>query len=389
MPSDSTQARGPNTRAGAPGEVLRILVIDESPRDRALIAESLRNGLPESEVAEIQDPAELSAALERADFDVVLADHRPSWIDAFLVLGKARERHPDLPVILCTATGSEELAVAAMKAGFDDYVLKHPHHFPRLVSAIRSALADAERRCVEREAETRYRTLFEGVPVGLYRSTPTGQVLDANPALLRMLGYPSREILMASNLCSLYVDHKAHDRMRRHLDKEGEVKDLEISWKCYGGQLIWVRENIRAVRDQRGRLLGYEGLVEDITERRARARSSRSPTSSARRSSPERAKASSSTTARCAASSGTATWKSSRGSPPRGPWAAAPSTCRPPCAAPDSSSCRRPWKDRSCPRATSSSRSRRPAAPAGSSAPTARTATPPATSSGSSVSSAA
>ena len=68
-----------------------------------------------------------------------------------------------------------------MKAGFDDYVLKHPHHFPRLVSAIRSALEDATRRRIAREAETRYRTLFEGVPVGLYRvdahrarsSTPT------------------------------------------------------------------------------------------------------------------------------------------------------------------------------------------------------------------------
>ncbi len=272
MASDSTPARGPNTRAGAPGEVLRILVIDESPRDRALIAESIRNGLPGSEVVEVQDPAALSSALERGDLDVVLADHRPSWVDAFLVLGKVRERHPDLPVILCTATGSEELAVAAMKAGFSDYVLKHPHHFPRLVSAIRSALADATRRRIEREAETRYRTLFEGVPVGLYRCTPTGQVLDANPALLRMLGYPSREILMAANLCSLYVEHGAHDRMRRLLDKEGEVQDLEVSWKRYGGQLIWVRENIHAVRDPRGRLLGYEGLVEDITEsRRARA----------------------------------------------------------------------------------------------------------------------
>ena len=272
MASDSTPARGPNTRAGAPGGILRILVIDESPRDRALIAESLREGLPGSRVAELLDPGELPAALESADFDVILLDHRPSWIDAFVVLGKVRERHPDLPVILCTATGSEELAVAAMKAGFDDYVLKHPHHFPRLTSAIRSALAEAARRRIEREAETRYRTLFEGVPVGLYRSTPSGQVLDANPALLRMLGYPSREILMAANLCGLYVDHEAHDRMRRQLDKDGEVRDLEVCWKRYGGQLIWVRENIRAIRDPQGRLLGYEGLVEDITEsRRARA----------------------------------------------------------------------------------------------------------------------
>ncbi len=271
MPSDSTPARGPTSRDGTAGEVLRILVLDENARDRALIAESLRNGLPGCDVVEALDPAALPELLDRGAFDLIVADHRPSWVDAFVVLGRVRERHPDLPVILCTATGSEELAVAAMKAGFADYVLKHPHHFSRLASAIRAALEDAARRRIGRESETRYRTLFEGVPVGLYRSTPTGQVLDANPALVRMLGYPSRESLMAANLCGLYVDHRAHDAMRRNLEREGTVQDLEVCWRRYAGQLIWVRENIRAIRDPKGRLLHYEGLVEDITEsRRAR-----------------------------------------------------------------------------------------------------------------------
>src|SRR5262252_6658587 len=151
MASESTASFGPGSHSGAAGQELRVLVIDENPRDRG-------------------------------------------WIVAFEVLCQVRASdHPDVPVILCTGGGSEELAVAAMKAGFDDYVLKHPHHFPRLVSAIRSALEDAARRRVGRESELRYQKLFEGVPVGLYRSTPTGQVLDANPALVRMLGFPSRE----------------------------------------------------------------------------------------------------------------------------------------------------------------------------------------------------
>ena len=272
MPSDPSPARAPGSRAGAAGEVLRILVIDESPRDRSSIAGALREGFAGCEVLEVTEPAGLPELLERGEFDVVLADHRPGWVDAFGVLGKVRERRPDAPVLLCTGTGSEELAVAAMKAGFADYVLKHPHHFPRLVSAIRSALEEEMRRRIGREAETRYQKLFEGVPVGLYRCTPTGQVLDANPALLRMLGYPSREALMAASLCSLYLEHGAHDQVRRQLDAAGEVRDLEVCWRRYAGQLIWVRESIRAIRDPKGRLLHYEGLVEDITEsRRARA----------------------------------------------------------------------------------------------------------------------
>ena len=110
---------------------------------------------------------------------------------------------------VCTGAGSEELAVAAMKAGFDDYVLKHPHHFPRLVSAVRSALEESARRRVAREAETRYRTLFEGVPVGLFRATLSGQILDANPALIRLLGFPSRESLMAVNLRDIHANPKS------------------------------------------------------------------------------------------------------------------------------------------------------------------------------------
>jgi PAS domain S-box-containing protein len=248
--------------------MLRILVVDENARDRELIRASLRSALGNIEVLEITDPAEAEQTVSAGRFDVVLADHRPSWIDAFHLRERVRQLHPYLPVILCTGTGSEELAVAAMKAGFDDYVLKHPHHFPRLPSAIRAALEEATRRRIAHEAETRYRTLFEGVPVGLYRATLSGQILDANPALLRLLGFPSRESLMAVNLRDIYVDSKSRRGFLERLEREGEVHDLELSWKRYGGQIITVRKSARPVRDPSGRLLHYEASVEDITERR-------------------------------------------------------------------------------------------------------------------------
>ncbi len=268
MASDSTAPFGPGSQAGSRGEALRVLVVDQNPRDRDSIVESLGSGLPGCETIVVGDPGELPAILERGAFDVILADHRPGWVDAFVVLGTVRDRHPDVPVLLCTGTGSEELAVAAMKAGFDDYVLKHPHHFPRLTSAIRSALEGAARRRIAREAETRYQTLFEGVPVGLYRATLAGQILDANPALLRLLGFPSRESLMAVNLRDLYAEPRSRRAFLGRLEKEGEVRDLELPWRRYGGQIITVRKSARPVRDPHGRLLHYEGAVEDITERR-------------------------------------------------------------------------------------------------------------------------
>ncbi len=268
MFSDSTAGGAATPRSGSSGEALRLLVVDENPRDRALIVESLRAGFPGCRLVEVEDPSSIPPLIDAAAFDVIVTDHRPSWIDAFHLLGWIREKSLDVPVLLCTGTGSEELAVAAMKAGFDDYVLKHPHHFPRLVPAIRSALEEATRRRIAREAESRYRTLFEGVPVGLYRATLSGQVLDANPALLQLLGFPSRESLMAMNMRDVYVDPKARRQFLDRLERAGEVHDMELQWKRYGGQIITVRKGARPVRDPSGRLLHYEGVVEDITERK-------------------------------------------------------------------------------------------------------------------------
>ena len=266
MPSDSLAGRGTSFSGDLSGEALRVLVVDESERDRETLRDALASGLPGCRILLVVDPAELPRRLEANGYDLVVTEHRPGWVDAFELLAAARRRDPDLPVVLCTKAGSEELAVAAMKAGFDDYVLKHPHHFSRLVSAVRSAMDESARRRVAREAETRYRTLFEGVPVGLFRATLSGQILDANPALIRLLGFPSRESLMAVNLREIHADPKSRRAFLERLEREGEVHDLELEWKRYGGQIITVREDARPVRDPSGRLLHYEGVVEDITE---------------------------------------------------------------------------------------------------------------------------
>ena len=266
MPSDPVAGRGPSLAGSRAGEALRILVVDESTRDREMLRDALTAGLPACRITLLAEPSELPRCLDVTGCDVVVTDHRPGWVDAFELLAAVRQRDPDLPVVFCTGAGSEELAVAAMKAGFGDYVLKHPHHFPRLVSAVRSALEESARRHIAREAETRYRTLFEGVPVGLFRATLSGQILDANPALIRLLGFPSRESLMAVNLRDVHADAKSRRLFLERLEREGEVQDVDIEWKRYGGQIITVRQSARPIRDASGRLLHYEGVVEDITE---------------------------------------------------------------------------------------------------------------------------
>jgi len=119
-----------------------------------------------------------------------------------------------------------------------------------------------------RESEVRYRSLFDRVPVGLYRTTPAGQVVDVNPTLVQILGYPDRESLLVVNTADNYVDIEDRQRWQTLMEYEDIVNDFETQWRQQDGTAIWVRESTRTVRDAGGRVLYYEGTAADVTERR-------------------------------------------------------------------------------------------------------------------------
>ncbi len=119
-----------------------------------------------------------------------------------------------------------------------------------------------------REGEERYRAMFEGVPVGLYRTTSAGQFLDANPALVQTLGYPTREALLVANANDLYATPDDQARWNALMEREGYARDFEIQVRRYDGTTIWLSNTARAVKDTQGQALYYEGSLEDITERK-------------------------------------------------------------------------------------------------------------------------
>jgi PAS domain S-box-containing protein len=247
---------------------LRILFIEDDPDDRLLVIEELRREFSELEVTVITDAPSWAQALEASDFDLVITDYALGWTDGLTILKTVKARWPNRPVIMFTGTGSEEIAVEAMKAGLDDYILKSFQRSARLPAAVRSALKRVQDRRVMREAQNRYLSLFDGVPVGLYRSTPQGQFLIANPALAQMLGYPDRESFLMASAADLYVDPEVRQEWQALLEQEGTVHDFEERFRRYDGTVIWVRDTARAVRDAAGQVQYYEGSLEDITDRK-------------------------------------------------------------------------------------------------------------------------
>ncbi len=120
-----------------------------------------------------------------------------------------------------------------------------------------------------RESEERFRSLYENATIGIYRTTPDGRILMANPALVEMLGYSSFEELASRNLAEEgFEPEYPRSAFQEEIERKGEVRGLESAWRRRDGTVIYVRESARAIRDEKGRTVYYEGTVEDITERK-------------------------------------------------------------------------------------------------------------------------
>ncbi|MGC1684141.1 MAG: PAS domain S-box protein [Candidatus Acidiferrales bacterium] len=131
-----------------------------------------------------------------------------------------------------------------------------------------------ERKSAERAqrlAEERLRSLFEHAIEGIFQTTAEGRYLSANPALARLFGYTSPAEMMGSieNIGSqLYADPSRREEFKRIMEEQDHVEGFEYELIRRDGKRVWINENAHAVRDEQGKLLYYEGTVEDITERK-------------------------------------------------------------------------------------------------------------------------
>ncbi|MEO6569703.1 MAG: response regulator [Opitutaceae bacterium] len=117
----------------------------------------------------------------------------------------------------------------------------------------------------------RYASIVQNAVEGIFQSTPEGHYLLVNPALAKLYGYESADDLIAGVQDishSLYVDPAAHAEFKRLMAKNGEVRGLEYRVRRKDGSIIWISEHARAVNDEDGKLLYYEGFVQDITTRK-------------------------------------------------------------------------------------------------------------------------
>jgi PAS domain S-box-containing protein len=141
-----------------------------------------------------------------------------------------------------------------------------------LVSIVGTVLDITDRKRAEqdlRESEDRFRSLYENATIGIYRTTPEGRILLANPALVSMLGYGSFEELAERDLSQAsYEAGYPRREFQERIDRDGAISGLESAWKRRDGSTVFVRESARLIRDDDGRPLYYDGVAEDISGRK-------------------------------------------------------------------------------------------------------------------------
>ncbi|MFW9854902.1 MAG: response regulator [Candidatus Thorarchaeota archaeon] len=227
--------------------------------------------------------------LKERIYDIALLDIRLPDLDGIRLLKVMKELQPDLVMMIITGYASQESAIGALNMGASAYIVK-PFDVQDVLIKIRDTLErlhlEKERRqlvnklrdqLIERQSmeealkqsEKRYRTLFEGMPIGLYRMTPGGKLLAANAEFIRMMGFSSLEEMRAINMneLSTKMDYPRQD-FRELIERADEIRGFEQKLKRLDGSTVFIRENAKAIKDEQGSVLYYEGSFEDITKRK-------------------------------------------------------------------------------------------------------------------------
>ena len=255
-----------------PQDQLKILLIEHDPAFARYVGDML--GQTRDLAAEMRAVADLKAGLSELQantFDAALLDlYVPDGAGLANIL-LIRGQSPHVPIIAVGESDDEIVALEAVHAGAQDYLVKSQLTPAWLERSVRYSIGRHRMDMALLEAEEKYHSLFDHLVEGIFQTTAEGRYLMANAALARIYGYASPEELIQGLTDiggRLYVEKGRRDELIRLMQEHDIITSFESAVHRKDGSLIWISENCRAVRDAQGRLLYYEGTVEDITQRR-------------------------------------------------------------------------------------------------------------------------
>lgn len=250
---------------------LALLLIDDNPDDRALVIREIRKVLPEAQVDEASDAHGFEALLaEGGHWDAAITDYRLRWSTGMDVFHRLRETRPELPVIMFTASGDEELAVTALKQGVDDYITKTPKHYGRVPYAVQACVERRQRRqqaeaagsALER-SETLLSLALEAVGMETWEYDLARGVLTLHGRSPRVFGTGRRELPVERLLGTMHPDDWERLRAEFLAAASGATRFESEFRLCTADAVRWMRAAGMSDGDSR-----VVGVLEDISRRK-------------------------------------------------------------------------------------------------------------------------
>lgn len=260
-----------------------VVVVDDNPNDRVLAIRVLRQEFPTTKFLEVSNSAQFRELLESSQFQLVVTDYELNWSTGLDILHLVKDRDRNMPVVMFTNSGTQEIAVKAMKAGLDDYVIKAPKHFVRLPEAVRSAWTHSEDRRRLDELELRVQFLLNELDIGVFRATPDGELLETSSGFLQLLGLDQSSSSRANQADPDQDLRSQHERLQAFYQQQLQPHSINRSEKAKwsrelqiersDGQTVWVQvketlTQLDADDPQTEPQYVIDGIIIDITEKK-------------------------------------------------------------------------------------------------------------------------
>jgi diguanylate cyclase (GGDEF)-like protein/PAS domain S-box-containing protein len=229
-----------------------------------LAVESIRGQPYQMEI--VDSLAGALARIKAGGIEVILLDLRLPDGQGLTTFLRLQPKAGHLPIVVLVAPDEDEVGRDAVSRGALDYLDRDALSSQLIEKTLRYASERTHSLHALKASEQRYRELFQNVTAGVFQTTTDGKFMAANPALVHMLGYESEDELLELDVArDIYMDPDHRDNWVRTMADGGEVRSVELVLKRKDGTRIVVLENARAVRDDEGRVLFYEGTLTDIT----------------------------------------------------------------------------------------------------------------------------